>query len=226
MLKCTRDLTPLSRETTADLACRREHIVPGLGFRITSPESLQVAGIDCSDEDRWSRLTAGIEIKSNYTEACYNLDEVFAWRSNNSSGLNDRSCHWDSASCPNEWRYLEGFNYNPNTTNSVITTVLSGWNTEESPDWQAQVFRTFEREGCDQGGNWHQWTGCEDERDECRELPYGVRSFEVSYQSEDSRTDECVFAGERGVFESGSESLSVWSSNALLVVVVVLLLGF
>jgi hypothetical protein len=174
-----------------------------------------------------SRLTAGIEIKSNYTEACYDLDEVFAWRSHNSSGLNDRSCHWDSASCPNEWRYLEGFNFNPNTTNSVITTVLSGWNMQEAPDWQAQVFRTFEREGCDRGGNWHQWTGCEDERDECRELPYGVRSFQLAYQAEDDRTDGCVFAGERGALESGSGGLSVWRSLGALpaVVMTMLVLG-
>lgn len=203
---------------------RREHIVPGLGFRITSPELLREADIECSDEHRWSRLTAGVEVKSNYTEACYNLDEVFAWRFDNQSGIVDRSCHWDSDSCPNEWRYLEGFNYNPNATNSVITTVLSGWNMKESPEWPAQMFRTFERERCDQGGNWHQWTGCEDERDKCRELPYGVRSFQVSYQSEEGRVAECVFAGERGALESGSGSLRVWSLTAWTVVVAMLVL--
>lgn len=204
---------------------RREHIVPGLGFRITSPDLLRDTGIDCSNEDRLYRFTAGVEIKSNYTEACYNLDEVFAWRFDNQSVIVDRSCHWDSDSCPNEWRYLEGFNFNPNATNSVITTVLSGWKMQEPPDWRAQVFRTFERESCDQGGNWHQWTGCEDERDECRELPYGVRSFQVSYQSEDGRADECVFAGERGALESGSAVLSVWSWSVLPVVAVMLVLG-
>lgn len=88
-----------------------------------------------------------------------------------------------------------------------------------------QVFRTFEREGCGQGGHWHQWTGCENERDECRELPYGVRSFHVSYQLEDSRVDECVFAGERGAFESGSRVLSVRSLTVLPVVVLMLVLA-
>lgn len=205
---------------------RRKHIVPGLGFRITSPELLRERDVDCGDEDRLFRFTAGVEIKSDYTEACYNLDEVFSWRYDNHSGLNDRSCHWDSDSCLNEWRYVEGFNYASNATNSVITTVLSGYNMDESPDWPAQVFRTFEREGCDRGGDWHQWTGCEDERDECRELPYGVRSFQVSYQLEDSRIDECVFAGQRGTLESASGILRVWSMTALPVVVFMLLLAF
>jgi hypothetical protein len=132
----------------------------------------------------------------------------------------------NSSSCPNKWRYLEGFNFDPNVTNSVITTVLSGYNMDESPDWPAQVFRTFEREGCDQGGDWHQWTGCENERDECRELPYGVRSFHVSYQLGESRVDECVFAGERGALESGSRVLSVWSLTMLPVVVFMLVLAF
>jgi len=205
---------------------RREHLVPGLGFRLTSPDILRDADIDCGNEDRLYRFTAGVEIKSNYSEACYSLDEVFAWRFDNQSVIVDRSCHWDSDSCPNEWRYLEGFNYDPNATNSVITTVLSGWNMKESSDWPAQVFRTFEREGCDQGGNWHQWTGCEDERDECRELPYGVRSFQVAYQLEDSTVDMCVFAGERGALESGSGVLSVWSITALSIVAIMFVLSF
>jgi len=206
---------------------RRQHIVPGLGFRVTSPEFLREGDVDCGDEDRLFRFTAGVEIKSDYTEACYNLDEVFAWRYANDSGLsNDRSCHWDGDSCPNEWRYVEGLNYDPNATNSVITTVLSGYNMDLSPDWPAQVFRTFEREGCDQGGDWHQWTGCENEKDECRELPYGVRSFQVSYQPEDTRVDECIFAGERGALESGSGALRVWSMNALPVMVFMLVLAF
>ena len=200
--------------------------MPGLGFRLTSPEILRDGDVKCGDEDRLFRFTAGVEIKSNYTEACYNLDEIFAWRYDNHSGLNDRSCHWDSSSCPNEWRYLEGFNFDPNATNSVITTVLSGNNMDESPDWPAQVFRTFEREGCDQDGDWHQWTGCENERDECRELPYGVRSFHVSYQPKDSRVDECVFARERGALESGSAVLSVRSLTVLPVVAFMLVLAF
>ena len=205
---------------------RRQHIVPGLGFRITSPEFLREGDVDCGDEDRLFRFTAGVRIRSNYTEACYNLNEVFDWRYDNHSGLNDRSCHWDSNSCPNEWQYLEGFKYDPNATNSVITTILDGNNMKESQDWPLQAFRTFERERCDQGGNWHQWTGCENEKDECRELPYGVRSFQVSYQLGDSRIDECVFAGQRGTLESSSGVLSVWSSTVVAVVVVMLALAF
>ena len=56
--------------------------------------------------------------------------------------------------------------------------------------------------------------GCEDETDECRELPYGVRSFRVGYQAEEEdRVDECVFARERGVLESGSK---VMDANVMI----------
>jgi hypothetical protein len=46
--------------------------------------------------------------------------------------------------------------------------------------------------------------GCEEVTDDCRELPYGVRSFQVSYQAEeeDDRVGECVLAGEHGAVES------------------------
>lgn len=76
-------------------------------------------------------------------------------------------------------------------------------------DGPAQVFRTFENEDCDEQGDWHQWTGCGNERDECRELPYGVKSFHVSYQDEDNRTDKCVLAGERGASESAADVLTM-----------------
>jgi hypothetical protein len=165
--------------------------------------------VDCSDDDSLSRFTAGVEVRANYTEACYNIQDVFAWRPDNETGRIDRSCHWDTDSCPNEWRYLEHYNFDPNANHSVITTVLAGDSMSESLDGPTQVFRTFERGDCDESGDWHQWTGCEDERDECRELPYGVRSFHVSYRSEDTRTDECVLAGERGALESGSGAVNV-----------------
>jgi hypothetical protein len=138
------------------------------------------------------------------------MAHIFAWRdANHTAGRIDRSCHWDSDSCPNEWRYLDHSNFDPNATNSIITTGLAGDNMSEWLDGPAQVFRTFEREDCDEEGDWHQWTGCEDETDECRELPYGVRSFRVSYQAEEDRVDECVLAGERGALESGSGVVDV-----------------
>lgn len=143
MLRCNLDLSVRLREMTTDVQCRREHIVHGLDFRLISLDRLRDADIECSYENRWSCLTAGVEIKSNYTAACYDLNQIFDWRFDNEFGLNDRSCHWDSSPCPNEWWYTESFNYNPNATNSVITTLLSGRNMEESPDWPAQVFRTF-----------------------------------------------------------------------------------
>lgn len=177
-----------------------------MGFRLTSPEVLEEADLDCSDSDNLARFAAGVEIKANYTEGCYNIDEIFSWRPENQTGRLDRSCHWDSDSCPNEWRYLEHSNFDSNATNSIITTVLSGDSMSEWLDGPAQTFRTFENEDCDEAGDWHQWSGCEDERDECRELPYAVKSFHVSYsyQEEDDRADECVFAGERGASESGA----------------------
>lgn len=52
---------------------RREHVVPGLAFRLTSPDLLAEADLDCSDGNSLSRFTAGVEIKANYTEACYNI---------------------------------------------------------------------------------------------------------------------------------------------------------
>lgn len=203
---------------------RPSHTVPGLGFRITSHDFLENADLDCSDDTTLSRFTAGVQVMANYTEACYNIDEVLAWRPENQTGRIDRSCRWDSDSCPNEWQYRENFNFDPNATNSVITTILSGGDMSEWLDGPAQVFRTFEREDCDQDGDWHQWTGCEEERDECRELPYGVRSFHVSYQSEDNRTDECVLAGERGAFESGSGFANVNIMTALFVAAAVIAL--
>jgi hypothetical protein len=191
----------ISRNKRLTRSRRREHTVPGLGFRFTSPES---TGLDC-DDNRLSDFTAGIEVKANYTESCYNIADIFAWRdANQTAGRIDRSCHWDSDSCPNEWRYLDHSNFNPNATHSIVTVVLAGDRMSERLDGPAQVFRTFEHADCDENGDWHQWTGCEDERDECRELPYGIRSFHVSYQSEETRADECVFAGERGEVESGS----------------------
>ena len=89
----------------------------------------------------------------------------------------------------------------------------------ESRDWPLQAFRTFERESYYQGGNWHQWTGWENETDGCRELSYGVRSFHVSYQLEESRIDECIAAGQHGTLESGSGVSNVWSAATLAVVV-------
>ncbi|KAM0712508.1 hypothetical protein Q7P37_011605 [Cladosporium fusiforme] len=178
----------------------REHTVPGLEFRITSPDLLE----ECGNDVQPSRYTAGVQIKANYTEACYNIDEVFAWGTNNQTGRIDRSCHWDNDACPNEWYYRERSNFDSSANHSVITTAIAGDSTAEWSDWPLQVFRTFEREDCDETGDWHQWTGCEGLKDECRELPYGVRSFRVSYQSEENRTDECVVAGERGALESGA----------------------
>jgi len=185
--------------------------VPGLTFRLTSPDVLEETSFDCSDDSVRNRFTAGVEVKANFTEACYNIDDVFAWRHPNqtTSGRLDRSCYWDFDSCPNEWRYLDHYNFDPNATYPIITTILSGDGLSEWLDGTAQVFRTFEREDCDESGCWHQWTGCEDERDECRELPYGIRSFHVSYQPEGNRTDECVFAGERGELESVAGGLHV-----------------
>lgn len=201
---------------------RRNHTVPGLGFRLTSPEALEEAVFECGRESNPPRLTAGVEIKANYTEGCYNIDEIFSWRPENQTGRFDRSCHWDSASCPNEWRYLEQSNFNPNATNSIITTILAGDRMSEWLDGPAQVFRTFEYEDCDGEGDWHQWTGCEDERDECRELPYGVKSFHVSYQDEDTRTDGCVLAGERGASESAAGVLGVNGIASLAVAAIVM----
>jgi hypothetical protein len=161
------------------------------------------------------RFTAGVEIRSNYTEACYNLADIFAWRdANHTAGRIDRSCHWDSDSCPNEWRYLDHSNFAPDATHSIITTHLAGDRMSEWLDGTAQVFRTFQREDCDEEGDWHQWMGCEDETDECRELPCGVRSFRVGYQAEEEdRVDECVFARERSVLESGSK---VMDANVMI----------
>jgi hypothetical protein len=73
----------------------------------------------------------------------------------------------------------------------------------------AQVFRTFEREDCDEEGSWHRWTGCEEVTDECRKLPYGVRSFRVSYQAEYEKVGECVLPGERGAVESSGMVVSM-----------------
>lgn len=56
---------------------RRQHIVPGLGFRITSSGFLRGEDVDCGDKDRLFRFAAGVRTGSNYTEACYNLKEVF-----------------------------------------------------------------------------------------------------------------------------------------------------
>jgi hypothetical protein len=191
---------------------RREHVVPGLAFRLTSPDLLAEADLDCSDGNSLSRFTAGVEIKANYTEACYNIANIFDWRdANQTAGRIDRSCHWDSDSCPNEWRYLDHSNFDPNATHSIITTRLAGDGMSKWLDGPAQVFRTFEREDCDEEGDWHQWTGCEEVTDECRELPYGVRSFRVAYQAEEEekRVDGCVLAGERGGRESSSEVVDV-----------------
>jgi hypothetical protein len=152
-----------------------------------------------------SRFTAGVEIRSNYTEACYNIADIFAWRgANQTAGRIDRSCHWDSDSCPNEWRYLDHSKFDPNATHSVITTRLAGDDMSEWLNGPAQVFWTFEREDCDEEGSWHRWTGCEEVTDECRGLPYGVRSFRISYQAEEEEdmVGECVLAGERSAVES------------------------
>ena len=195
--------------------------MPGLAFRLTSPDLLDNADLDCSDDNGLSRFTAGVEIRSNYTEACYNIANIFAWRdANQTAGRIDRSCHWNSDSCPNEWRYLHHYNFDPNATHSIITTRLAGDDMSERLDGPAQVFRTFERDDCHEEGDWHQWTGCEEVSDECRELPYGVRSFRVSYQAEEEedRVGECVLAGERGALASSSGMFDV---NAMVLFAIV-----
>jgi hypothetical protein len=178
--------------------------VPGLAFRLTSPSFLAEADLNCGDDNSLSRFTAGVEIRANYTKTCYNMADIFAWRddTNQTAGRTDRSCHWDSDSCPNELRYLDHSNSDPNATNSVITTRLAGDGMSEWLDRAAQVFQTFEREDCNEEGGWHQWAGCQEVTDECRELPYGVRSFQVSHQveeEEEDRVGECVL-------ESGLQS--------------------
>jgi hypothetical protein len=208
---------------------RREHMVPGLAFRLTSPDLLDNADLDCSDDNGLARFTAGVEIRANYTEACYNIADIFAWRDdvNQTAGRIDRSCHWDSDSCPNEWRYLDHSNFDPNATHSVITTRLAGDSMSEWLDWPAQVFRTFERENCDEEGGWHQWMGCEEVTDDCRELPYGVRSFQVSYQAEeDDRVGEGVLAGEHGAVESRAKVVGMDVMRMLVVDVLVCGFGF
>lgn len=48
---------------------RREHIVPGPAFRLSSPNSLVEADLACSNDNSLSRSTAGVEIRSHYAEA-------------------------------------------------------------------------------------------------------------------------------------------------------------
>jgi hypothetical protein len=57
---------------------RRGHMAPGLAFRLTSPSFLAEADLECSDDSGLSRSTAGVEIRANYTEACYNIADMFA----------------------------------------------------------------------------------------------------------------------------------------------------
>jgi hypothetical protein len=53
-------------------------MAPGLAFRLTSPSFLAEADLECSDDSGLSRSTAGVEIRANYTEACYNIADMFA----------------------------------------------------------------------------------------------------------------------------------------------------
>lgn len=149
---------------------------------------------------------------ANYTEACYNIDEIFAWEHANFS--NPRTtCSWRNSDCPNEWELQGKLEFNPNATNSIVSISSDAYTGANASAYSLQIFEGL---GCDEDRDWHQWTCSERLGYECTELPYSAMSFRVSYQGEGNRTDECMIAAERG----DSSTLSVANPFRLLSVAV------
>jgi hypothetical protein len=169
-------------------------------FRFALTES---ADVECQSPEHESSAI-WIRLAMNYTEACYNLADLF--QQDFGFGTDNKStCLFEDAGCDREWEARMPENWdaagNFSYMSWMVATNPGEWSGFPNYDPADVTVRVFEGEDCREmeGGNpFYQWGGCEKPANDCVQLPFGIGSFRVMRTPEDNKSDGCLVGAERG----------------------------
>lgn len=178
-------------------------VYPGIrqqeAFRFALTQS---ADVECQSAEHESSAI-WVRLAINYTEACYNLDDLFQ-EGFGYGADNQSTCLFESPDCDHEWEARLPGNYdaagNFSYMSWMVTTNPGEWSGFPSYDPADVTLRVFEGEGCQETEEnpFYQWGGCEEPANDCVQLPFGVNSFRVMRTPEQNKSDGCVVGAERG----------------------------
>ncbi|KAM0723852.1 hypothetical protein Q7P37_000842 [Cladosporium fusiforme] len=188
-------------------------------FALTQSADQECLSPEHESSSIWIRLAL------NYTEACYNIDDLF--QSEFGYGPDNQStCLYHHEDCNHEWEARLPDNYDPVANYSYISWQVSttpgemgGFPNHNPAD---VALRVFDGEDCEEtsGNLFYQWGGCEEPANDCVQLPYSVGSFRVMKTAEQNKSDGCLVAAERGA-GNREHSVHFVTVAALLVGVVI-----
>ena len=146
----------------------------------------------------------------NYTDACYNLADLFEDSDAFSFGAdnNKTTCDFSDPDCDNEWQASFPGNWNATGNYSSVAWKLAagGAPSEEGYEPKNVTVRLYSGEGClenDQEVRYFQWGGCEEPpAEDCVSLPWSASSFRVLQTPLEEEGYGCLKGAERGTERS------------------------
>ena len=160
------------------------------------------ADLECQSPEHESN-SIWVRIVLNYTEACYNINDLFS--EDFGSGNDGQStCLWEDRSCDREWEARQPNNWDPAVNYSYISWMVmtnpGEWSGFPNYDPADVTLRVFGDEDCQETSQdpFYQWGSCEEPANECVQLPYSVQSFQVLKTPAQNKSDGCLVAAERG----------------------------
>lgn len=168
-------------------------------FRFALAES---AGLECQSREHEAN-SIWVRVVLNYTEACYNINDLFSADFGNGND-GQSTCLWEDESCDHEWEARQPDNWNPTGNYSYISWMLmtnpGEWSGFPNYDPANVTLRVFGGEDCQETSQdpFYQWGGCNEPANDCVQLPYSVRSFQALRTPEQNKSDGCLVAAERG----------------------------
>lgn len=161
-----------------------------------------------------------LEFALNYTESCYNVDDMFSQIPANET----RTCNPVDPFCGNdEWSASAGLvDYDSSANYSQVTFLLIDQLTERPMNgtvWPNDdvILQVFEGENCEEVSPerpFYQYGNCDSRDyvpdDGCATLPYGIRSLQVLRTPEENKSESCLVAAERGAGANGYSICISW----------------
>jgi hypothetical protein len=179
-----------------------------IGF--ATPGDYACGVIESRPEQVWLSLTSNIT-----SSGCYNLADVFT----------EPSCNPNEPTClvPFTTHARENFTAAANYSRAVYTFAQPLPHTASSVNATELTLSVFDGEDCvEREYPPYQWSGCEDDVQECTDLPFSVASFYITGSEDANRTGTCLVGEVQGSASQASVLSGVVMGVAVMIGVVLM----
>lgn len=175
-------------------ASHTDHWYTGsIGF--AAPGEYACSDIESRPEYVWLTLTSNIT-----NPGCHNIAEIFT----------EPSCNPNEPDCSVPFTTQDGENFDASANYSrVMYNYAQVWDrTETNVNLTELTLSAFDGADCaERDYAPYQWSGCEDDIEECTDLPFNVVSFYITGSEDANRTGDCLAGVIQGSGSSRTRAL-------------------